>query len=505
VVSFVGGQNSSYFTAEHSIPPAAMFPGVVAQAVNADLPGTPFYDLYHDWFGLGEPVLASDDLTQGAVKTIAYFNAKLFFNASLCVAQRDRFVIFLKRKLDSAFRLIGPRWRETYGLQAERSLASTDEYFDHFRKVAINLNLVNGNAETGLNMRHFEITAAGGFMMCYRHPELESHFVPGRECVVFDSESDLIEKAAYYLAHPQERVEIALAGQQRTLSEHLFSHRLDAVLKLAQDLKIGSDAAESNESIAAHSPRGLKPAAQDFDNACAARASIVVDSVDPSAGATPALHGSPVEFSAGRWQDDFTQVVPEADIILDCGANIGQMATAFRQLYPSATIYSFEPVSAVFEQLKIRCAKLDVQPVKKAVSDHDGRQEINLTYSAEANSLLKFEPGNPCAQWTQEIGAEEVAVCTLDRWCAENDIELDRVDVIKLDVQGAELSALKGATQLLRAVKLVYLEVSFVPIYKGCPLFADIEAFMVEHAFVRRSIYPSDQPQNWGDAVYVRV
>ncbi len=129
---------------------------------------------------------------------------------------------------------------------------------------------------------------------------------------------------------------------------------------------------------------------------------------------------------------------------------------------------------------------------------------MNLTTSPEANSLLAYQEGNPCAKWTEVIGQEEVEVCTLDRWCAEQGIPSERVDILKLDVQGAELQALYGARKLLERTRLVYVEVSFVPIYKDCPLFGDIESFMKECGYRRYAVYPSDQPHNWGDALYVK-
>ena len=455
IVSFVGGQNTTYFAANTNIPSRTLLPGTLAQAIQTDMRDVSFYDVYHDTYGLGEPVTDADDLDQRAAKASAYFNAKLYYHAALCLRQRDRFVIFLKRKLGDAFRLIGSRWRETYGFAAEPPLPTADAYFNHFRETAINLNLVNGNAETGLNMRHFEITAAGGFMLCYDHPELEQDFAVGEECVVFNSEADLLEKIRHYLSHPEERVAIALAGQRRTLSEHLYSHRLEKLVRLA---------------------RSQPPTAQ-----------------------------LPVEYSKTTWREDFHAVVPEPDVVLDCGANVGQMATGLRGLYPDATIYSFEPVASLFEELGKRCSELRVHAVKKAVGDRDGRAMINLTENREANSLLGYQEGNPCAQWTRVIGREEIEVCTLDRWCTANNIDPQRVDIIKLDVQGAELKALYGARGLLRTTKLVYLEVSFVPIYKDSPLLGEIEAFLTECGYRRHAIYPSDQPRNWGDALYVKT
>jgi len=450
IVSFVGGQNTSFFAPDRAAPTSALLAGALAHAVRADLPRLWFHDIYHDLYGLGALPTEGDDLDVRCGKALAYFNAKLFFNASLCIANRDRFVIFLSRRLGDRFQLVGAGWEKAYGLNTATPFPTTDAYLRHFRETAVNLNLVNGNAESGLNMRHFEITAAGGFMLCRRQPELEECFEIGKECAVFTDEADLLEKIEYYLAHPDERAAIALAGQRRTLAQHLYSHRLRTLLEMLQ-------------------PRR-----------------------------------APVELAATNFWDDLRSFVPHPDVILDCGANVGQMARAFRNAFPKADVYSFEPVSSVFDQLRGVCAEVGAHAIKKAVGDHDGPAVIHLTASPEANSLLGFQEGNPCARWTREVGEEAIEVCTLDRWCREAGIDPKRVDVIKLDVQGAELKALYGARKLLGTVKAVYLEVSFVPIYKDGPLFHEIDRFLGECGYRRHAAYPSDQPHHWGDALYIR-
>ncbi len=118
---------------------------------------------------------------------------------------------------------------------------------------------------------------------------------------------------------------------------------------------------------------------------------------------------------------------------------------------------------------------------------------------------MGYEDGNPCAKWTRIVGKEEVEVCTLDRWCEQAGVDPRKVGLLKLDVQGAELKALYGARKLLETTKLVYLEVSFVPIYKDCPLFDEIDRFMTECGYRRHAVYPSDQPHNWGDALYIKA
>jgi hypothetical protein len=250
IVSFVGGQNTTFFAEGNNVPAGRLLPGTLALAAQSDLRDVSFYDAYHDVYGMGHPVRETDDIETRIRKTAAYFNLKLFYHAALCIRQRDRFVIFLKRKLGDHFRLIGNRWDEAYGLSCEPQLPTAEEYFNHFRETAININLVNGNAESGLNMRHFEITAAGGFMLCYDQPELAECFEIGKECDVFRSEADLLDKIRYYLSHPGERGAIARAGQRRTLSEHLYTHRLKTILRTVQPLLCPhSIATESSEEL----------------------------------------------------------------------------------------------------------------------------------------------------------------------------------------------------------------------------------------------------------------
>ncbi len=236
-VSFVGGQNTTYFQAQRSIPAESLVAGTLAQSVRAEMPDVCFYDVFFNLYRFVEPPRADESVEQRAAKAQNYFNHKLFYNAFSCIKQRDRFVIFLKHRLGDVFRLIGTNWDKAYGLPCEPQIASTDDYFEHFRKTAVNLNFVNGNSDSGLNMRHFEITAAGGFMLCYHQDEIDELFEVGRECDTFRNEHEMLEKIRFYIEHADRRKQIALAGQKRTLSEHLYSHRLRNMLNVLRDGK----------------------------------------------------------------------------------------------------------------------------------------------------------------------------------------------------------------------------------------------------------------------------
>jgi Methyltransferase FkbM domain len=62
--------------------------------------------------------------------------------------------------------------------------------------------------------------------------------------------------------------------------------------------------------------------------------------------------------------------------------------------------------------------------------------------------------------------------------------EITGADYLKVDVQGAELDVLKGATQTLQDVLLVQTEIEFVPIYRNQPLFAEVDQSLRSHGFM---------------------
>ncbi len=232
VVSFIGHPASSWFTKGQTLHSTQLYKGFTAAAVHAGLPDLPFHKIFYDLYEFADPPSPQLDRTERADQALQYYNEKFIYCAFLAIERRDRFVRFLQRKLGDAFELIGDHWGETYGLKHTPRIWDRQEMYSRMRRVPISLNFIKGCPESGLNLRHFEITACGGFLLSYYTPELSQYFTIGEECDIFHDEHELLEKIGYYLHHPEKRNEIARAGQRRTLSQHLYSHRITALVDI---------------------------------------------------------------------------------------------------------------------------------------------------------------------------------------------------------------------------------------------------------------------------------
>jgi FkbM family methyltransferase len=193
---------------------------------------------------------------------------------------------------------------------------------------------------------------------------------------------------------------------------------------------------------------------------------------------------------------------PGANIIFDCGANVGRTALSYRKLFPTARIYSFEPSATLHEQLiRNTAAAGNVEAVRMGVSDESGESqffEYNITgYNSMAHCTV---PG------IKVVSECTVPVCTIDRFCAENKIEM--VDILKLDIQGSELKALHGARSMLekQKISLIFSEVLFGPEYEQQAYYHEIAGWLARFGYQLFRFYElryaSDRSLDYSDAIF---
>lgn len=172
----------------------------------------------------------------------------------------------------------------------------------------------------------------------------------------------------------------------------------------------------------------------------------------PPIGLRAERHGRTVRFRLGDYQDlevmrelyvedEYDVPLPDtADVVVDLGANVGLSALDFRARYPTARIFAVEPDPLAFAKLE-RNVKADprIEAVNVAVGGEDGERDF---FSSHESVVSGFERTRDFQKPIQ------VRARTLDTLLA--DLGISHVDVLKVDVEGAERELFDGFTGLSR-------------------------------------------------------
>ncbi|MBL7846683.1 MAG: FkbM family methyltransferase [Cyclobacteriaceae bacterium] len=194
------------------------------------------------------------------------------------------------------------------------------------------------------------------------------------------------------------------------------------------------------------------------------------------------------EFEDLRFVFDAAQIEPE--VIVDGGANIGFVTHQFRKSFPKAKIISIEPSDKVFQKLK-EAYKADtaVLPLNVGISAAPGTMEFNVNANTGTSSFLHPNAYHASHLAKTKLETRTIRTISLDSLAAENN--LDRIDILKLDIEGYELEALKGAEALLakQHVRAILLEVNLIESYERQPLFFEIAAYLHQRNYFAFNFY----------------
>jgi FkbM family methyltransferase len=159
--------------------------------------------------------------------------------------------------------------------------------------------------------------------------------------------------------------------------------------------------------------------------------------------------------------------------IVDIGANRGQFAMIARHLFPQATIISFEPLPAAAEIWR-EIFRHDARAVlhEKAIAPATGQVLLNVTEQDDSSSLLKPGESQNELFGTKITGQILVRAGRLSDFLERSQIK--QPALLKVDVQGFEIEVLKGCKELLRSFQHIYVECSYIELYEGQALVADV-------------------------------
>jgi FkbM family methyltransferase len=201
----------------------------------------------------------------------------------------------------------------------------------------------------------------------------------------------------------------------------------------------------------------------------------------------------------------------EVSVILDIGSRDCQESIQLSERFPNARVFAFECNPNTLSICKSNIMKYpNINLIDKAVNTYNGT--CTFYPIDQKKTVTTWKDGNPGASSLfkangnydviEKYVQNEIQVpCTrVDTVCSENN--LDHIDIIWMDLQGAELLALESLGSMIDKVKLIYTEVTFKPMYHGQCLFDDINNYLIKHDFVL--LTPVHKNGFQQDVIYMR-
>lgn len=168
---------------------------------------------------------------------------------------------------------------------------------------------------------------------------------------------------------------------------------------------------------------------------------------------------------------------PDPRCIVEVGSMDGKDSLFFKKTFPNAEVYAIEGLPENYEIIKkIKC----INSIQSVISSQDGNIKF---YKKDINGLHGiYDRGS--IYGTQVI---DMPCFTLKRILKENGI--NKIDVMKIDVEGATFDVLKGMGDIISEVGIMHIETESYPFFKGQKLHKDVVSLLYSKGFelVKRS------------------
>lgn len=203
---------------------------------------------------------------------------------------------------------------------------------------------------------------------------------------------------------------------------------------------------------------------------------------------------------------DFRTLFPKYNVnpkgVLHVGANVGEEAPVYLELGIKRQVW-IEANPEIYEKLKANISSnSEAVALLNCIGDIQNENVVFHVSNNEGQSSSILELGthaivHPSVTYIQEIKMKAVRIDTL-----RPEI-LEELDLLNIDLQGAELKALKGMGELLYQFNWAYLEVNKEELYVGCALIGEIDDYLAKYDLQRVETHWAGNT-GWGDAFYVR-
>jgi FkbM family methyltransferase len=360
---------------------------------------------------------------------------------------------------------------EIYGLEMHKALRLCRIGFDargsirYFKEGEV----TDIAKEETANMRIFETTGCGIFLLTEYFENLENYFEIGKEIETFKDEKELVEKIRFYLAHPELRTAIAERGRQRCLRDHSALERIKSLDNIIKELL--SKQSDLTESI---KPVQINLSAAAPDNGIASYKTNTSLQVIQCGDDLANIKHLAYKHRFGNFQVKFKGLTvycndllsfyiaakdiflhriydfeseTDAPFVIDGGGHIGLFTLFIKQKYPHAKVIIFEPDKGSLELLR-----------KNLKANSVGNVEIVEAGLYKNTGEISF--ASDCSDGSSIFGDKKNSYIRVVR--LSDYIDRD-VDFLKLNIEGAELDVITEIVPKLQFVKQMVLE------YHGFP------------------------------------
>jgi FkbM family methyltransferase len=197
----------------------------------------------------------------------------------------------------------------------------------------------------------------------------------------------------------------------------------------------------------------------------------------------------------------FPECIPEKGIL-----HIGAHMCEERALYNSIKIGDNDTlwIEAIGEIVAyVKKINENINIVQAVITDKDDEElSFMITNNKESSSIFNFGTHAIEHPHVFEIERRRLKSITLNTLFERNNIPHDRFDFINIDIQGAELKALKGAVHILPHIKAIYAEVNEKMLYEGAGLLPELDEYLATFNFKR--VITNMTRHGWGDALYIK-
>lgn len=189
--------------------------------------------------------------------------------------------------------------------------------------------------------------------------------------------------------------------------------------------------------------------------------------------------------------------------VLHVGAHKAEELGLYEELGAKSVIW-IESNSKLANELKQRLEFPFNTIIEATIADFDGRKvTFSTANNSQSSSILALGEHSQLFPDVHYCKSEEKVASTLKTILQNLNRSFDEVGFLNLDIQGAELLAIKGCGESISKIPFIYTEINSRPVYEDCAIVEEIDQYLSNFGFSRtETAFWNDHP--WGDALYVR-